>query len=124
MKLTTIGDFSRTIKFLIRMKQGDYLDRIRACCDKGVVALSRATPVDTGKTAEAWSYTIKTTAKGTVIYWTNSNIINGFNVAIGLQYGHATGFGGYVQGLDYINPAIRPVFESIANDIWQEVTRA
>lgn len=124
MKLTTIGDFSRTVKFLIRMKQGDYLDRIRACCDEGVVTLSRATPVDTGKTAEAWSYTIKTTAKGAVIYWTNSNVINGFNVAIGLQYGHGTGFGGYVQGLDYINPAIRPVFESIANDIWQEVTRA
>lgn len=106
------------------MKRGDYLERIKACCDEGVIALSRATPVDSGKTAESWSYTVKTTSKGVVVYWTNSNVINGFNVAIGLQYGHGTGTGGYVRGLDYINPAIRPVFESIANDIWQEVTRA
>lgn len=124
MKLTTIGDFSRTLKFLIKMNRGDYLDRIKACCDDGVIALSRATPVKTGKTAESWSYKVRTSAKGVVVYWTNSNIVNDFNVAIGLQYGHGTGNGGYVRGLDYINPAIRPVFESIANNIWQEVVNA
>ena len=124
MRLTSIGDFSRTLRFLIRMKRGDYLDRVKECCDRGVVALSRATPVKTGKTAESWSYTIKTSSSGMVIYWTNSNIVNGFNVAIGLQYGHGTGRGGYVRGLDYINPAMRPVFEEIANDIWQEVVKA
>ena len=124
MRLTSVGDFTRTMRFLMKMRRGDYLDRIRECCEKGVVALSRATPKDTGKTAESWSYDIKTSPQGAVIYWTNSNIVDGFNVAIGLQYGHGTGNGGYVQGLDYINPAIRPVFEEIANDIWQEVVRA
>lgn len=121
LRVISIGDFARTMKFLTKMKRGDYLDRVKYCCDKGVVALSRATPIDTGKTAESWSYEIKTTHSGMVIYWTNSNVIDGFNVAIGLQYGHGTGKGGYVRGLDYINPAIRPVFEEIADDIWREV---
>lgn len=124
MRLTVSGDFSRTDRFLARMRTGRYFDRIKSCCDAGVVALSKATPIDSGKTADSWSYIIKTTHKGLVVYWTNSNVINGFNVAIGLQYGHGTGTGGYVRGLDYINPAIRPVFEEIANDIWQEVVRS
>lgn len=121
LRITSIGDFARTMKFLTKMKRGDYLERVKNCCDKGVIALSRATPVDTGKTAESWSYEIKTTYTGMVVYWKNSNVINGFNVAIGLQYGHGTGNGGYVRGLDYINPAMRPVFEEIADDIWREV---
>lgn len=124
VRIVGIGDFKRTIQFLTKMKRGDYLDRVKACCDDGVVALSRATPVDTGKTAGAWSYEIKTTFSGLVVYWTNSNVINGFNVAVGLQYGHGTGTGGYVRGLDYINPAMRPVFEKIAEDIWLEVVSA
>lgn len=124
MHLVSIGDFSRTMRFLGRMRNGDYLDRIKACCDDGVVALSRATPIDSGKTADSWSYEIKQSVTGLTVYWTNSNVVNGFNVAIGLQYGHGTGSGGYVRGLDYINPAIRPVFEKIADDIWTEVVRA
>lgn len=124
LRIESIGDFAKTTRFLTRMKRGEYLAHIEECCEKGVVALSRATPVDSGKTSESWSYSIKSSADGTVVYWTNSNIVNGFNVAIGLQYGHGTGWGGYVQGLDYINPAIRPIFEEIATDIWQEVVRA
>ena len=124
MRLKSIGDFKRTLVFLTKMKRGDYLDRIKECCERGVVALSRATPIDTGKTAESWTYEVRTSSQGAVIYWKNDNVINGFNVAIGLQYGHGTRNGGYVRGLDYINPAIRPVFEEIADDIWREVVRA
>ena len=124
LHISSIGDFERTSRFLTKMKRGDYMDRIKECCERGVVALSRATPVETGKTAESWSYEIRTTFDGLVVYWTNANVINGFNVAVGLQYGHGTGTGGYVRGLDYINPAMRPVFEEIANDIWQEVVSA
>lgn len=124
LHISSIGDFERTIRFLTKMKRGDYMDRIKECCERGVVALSRATPVETGKTAESWSYEIRTTFDGLVVYWTNANVINGFNVSVGLQYGHGTGTGGYVRGLDYINPAMRPVFEEIANDIWQEVVSA
>lgn len=124
MRLVSIGDFSRTIRFLKKMHDGDYLDRINACCERGVVALKRATPVKTGKTADSWTYDIRVTFGGLIIYWNNSNVVDGFNVAIGLQYGHGTGTGGYVSGLDYINPAIRPVFEKIADDVWQEVVNA
>lgn len=124
LRLKSIGDFKRTLVFLTKMKRGDYLDRIKECCERGVIALSRATPIDTGKTAESWTYEVRTSSQGAVIYWKNDNVINGFNVAIGLQYGHGTRNGGYVRGLDYINPAIRPVFEEIADDIWREVVRA
>ena len=123
-KFSHVGDFANTMRFLTRMHRGDVLNRVRACCDDGVAALAAATPVDSGKTAASWSYEVKASSSGVVVYWTNSNIVDGFNVAIGLQYGHGTGWGGYVQGYDYINPAIRPVFEKIANDIWQEVVRA
>lgn len=118
------GSFEKTLAFLTRMKNGSLYKRIDEYCQEGVVALSRATPVNSGKTADSWAYEIKNTGDGIVVYWTNTNMVNGFNVAIGLQYGHGTGWGGYVKGLDYINPAIQPVFEEIANSIWQEVVRA
>ena len=124
IRIDVLGDFSKIDAFLSRMKGGDLYKRIDACCQEGVVALSRATPVQSGTTANSWSYEIKPSDSGMEIYWTNSNIVNGFNVAIGLQYGHGTGWGGYVRGIDYINPAMAPVFEKIADDIWQEVVRA
>lgn len=124
MRLTALGDFTRTIRFLGRMKRASYLSNIKDCCEKGVIALSRATPKDSGKTAELWSYEIRESPEGVIVYWTNNNIVDGFSIAIGLQYGHGTGTGGYVQGLDYINPAIRPIFDEIANEIWQEVVKA
>ncbi len=124
ISITHKGDFSKTEKFLERLKRQDMFKRLDACCRDGVVALERATPVDTGETAGSWSYEIHMGGDGVTIHWTNSNVVNGFNVAMGLQYGHGTGTGGYVKGTDYINPAMRPVFNKIAEDVWREVTRA
>ena len=90
----------------------------------GVQALRNATPVDSGATAEAWDYEIKRTRNYTEIVWTNSNINDGVPIAVILQYGHGTGTGGYVQGRDYINPAIRPIFDKIAEKAWKVVTSA
>ena len=87
-------------------------------------ALRESTPIDSGETANSWDYEIEMNGDSATITWTNSNIKEGwFNVAIMLQYGHGTGNGGYVHGIDYINPAMRPVFEKIAKDIWMEVIR-
>ena len=88
----------------------------------GVDALSAATPKDSGETASAWGYEIERDATGYSIHWTNDNINKGVNIAVILQYGHGTGTGGYVQATDYINPAMAPIFEQIANDAWNEVT--
>ena len=90
----------------------------------GVAALQANTPVDSGATAASWDYRILATSRGLSIVWTNSNDAGGTPVAILLQYGHGTGTGGYVVGRDYINPAIKPVFDRIANDVWKVVTSA
>jgi hypothetical protein len=90
---------------------------------EGVAALASATPVDSGLTASSWYYEIVRTNGSVTINFNNSNIQNGVPIAVILQYGHATGTGGYVQGRDYINPAIRPIFDRIANDAWREVTK-
>ena len=92
--------------------------------NQGVAALSSATPVDTGLTAASWYYEIEQKPGSTVITFCNSNIQNGIPIAIILQYGHATGNGGWVQGRDYINPALRPVFDKIAEKAWKEVTES
>ncbi len=89
----------------------------------GVKALSAATPVDTGKTAGSWSYEIIQKNQSVEIIWNNSNIQNGVPIAVILQYGHATKSGGWVQGRDYINPAIQPIFDQIAEEAWKEVTK-
>ncbi len=88
----------------------------------GVSALAAATPKDSGLTAASWGYEITHNRKETAIIFTNSNISNGVNIAIILQYGHGTGNGGYVAGRDYINPAIQPIFDKMANEAWREVT--
>ena len=87
-------------------------------------ALRAATPVDSGLTAESWTYEIEEKSGSITIWWLNENVVNGFNVAIGLQYGHGTGTGGWVQGYDYINPALRPIFDEIADNVWKEVQKA
>lgn len=89
---------------------------------EGVRALSSATPIDSGKTANSWDYEIKQYQGGARISWTNSNVVDGVPIAIILQYGHGTRNGGYVQGRDYINPAIQPIFDKLAKDVWEEVT--
>ena len=118
------GGFTKTERFLNRMKRREYLNVLDEFGRDGVQALRNATPVDSGATAEAWAYEIKRTRNYTEIVWTNSNINDGVPIAVILQYGHGTGTGGYVQGRDYINPAIRPVFDKIAEKAWKVVTSA
>ena len=124
LKINVKGDFNKTEKFLSRMKNKAYMNILERYAKKGVDALSSATPVDSGRTASSWSYEIKTSSNGMTIYWTNDNINKNVNIAIILQYGHGTRNGGYVQGRDYINPAIRPIFDQMSNDLWREVTKS
>lgn len=116
--------FTKTERFLNRMKRREYLNVLDEFGRDGVQALRNATPVDSGATAEAWDYEIKRARDYTEIVWTNSNINDGVPIAVILQYGHGTGTGGYVQGRDYINPAIRPIFDKIAEKAWKVVTSA
>ena len=117
------GDFSNVTKFLEKCKNSVKLGDLDKFGREGVAALSSATPKDTGKTASSWYYTIER-GKGTAsIVFNNSNIQNGIHIAIILQYGHGTGTGGWVEGRDYINPAIQPVFDQIAESAWEEVTK-
>lgn len=104
------------------MKEKRYLENLNRYGQEGVDALTAATPRDTGTTAESWSYEIKRTNNSVTIYWNNSNAPYGVPVAVLIQYGHATRNGGYVQGIDYINPALKPIFEKMAENIWREVT--
>lgn len=116
------GNFNKTENFLKKMSRTDFLTHLDKYGREGVRALSSATPMDTGLTANSWSYEIHSSGNTVTIYWTNSNVQSGVPIAVILQYGHGTRNGGYVQGRDYINPALRPVFDKIANDAWKEVT--
>lgn len=116
------GDLRRTKNFLIRNKKLDY-SILHKYGREGVEALSRATPVDTGLTANSWYYKINQNGGSVSLQFFNSNVQNGVPIAIIVQYGHGTGTGGYVQGIDYINPSIRPIFEDLLNEMWREVRR-
>ena len=116
------GNFKKTEKFLSEAQKGIFYRNLERYGQQGVLALASMTPLESGKTAVSWDYEIVHGENGVSIYWTNSNVQNGVNIAIILQYGHGTGTGGYVQGKDYINPAIRPIFDEIAQQIWKEVT--
>ena len=118
------GDFSRSIKWLQKLQRAEFYKRVNAIAAQGTSALASATPVDSSKTAQSWSHEVKITRTSCRIEWHNSNVNQGVPIAIILQYGHGTGTGGYVAGRDYINPAIRPIFEKIAEDVWKEVTRS
>lgn len=117
------GDWSKTTNFMKRLKQRKYLSSLDKYGQRGVDALSSATPVDTGKTANSWSYEIRKNDKKVSIVFKNSNIVNGVPIAIILQYGHGTRNGGWVEGRDYINPAIQPIFDEIVKEAWGEVTK-
>ena len=117
------GDFSKLTNFLEKAKEVAKLGDLDKYGKEGVAALSSATPVDTGLTAKSWSYEIVHNENSATISFTNSNIQNGVPIAIILQYGHATRNGGWVQGRDYINPAIQPIFDKIAENAWKEVTK-
>lgn len=115
------GDFSKTMDFLKRNKKFNVKD-LEKFGQMGVEALAAATPVDSGLTAQSWGYQIVEGKNSVSIQFTNSHIVDGVNIAIIIQYGHATGTGGYVQGRDFINPAIQPIFDRIVENAWKEVT--
>lgn len=117
------GDFRKTTNFLGRMSSQDIFSSLDRYARIGVSALASATPVESGKTASSWGYEIIKKRGNWTITWTNSHINAGVPIAIILQYGHGTGTGGYVAGRDYINPAIRPVFDAIAEAVWREVAK-
>lgn len=117
------GSFDRTEAWVRRMASGEIFDVLNRYGDVGKAALASATPVDSGLTASSWSSEVSKKGNTWEIIWSNSNEHSGVNVAIILQYGHGTGTGGYVAGRDYINPAIKPVFDQIAEAVWREVTR-
>lgn len=117
------GNFNKTEKSLQKMKTNNYKSILDKYGRQGVVALSAATPKDTGMTAASWSYKIVPNERGVALVWVNNHVEKGYaNIAILLQYGHGTRTGGYVQGRDYINPAMRPIFDNIAREAWKEVT--
>lgn len=116
------GSFKNTDKFFSRLTNLYYRNLLDKYAQEGVVALASATPIDTGETATSWDYTITETKSMIQITWTNSNIVDGVPIALVIQYGHATRNGGYVQGRDYINPAIVPIFDKILENVWREVT--
>lgn len=119
---STNGDWSKTDTFLKRLLKNDIRSILSRFGDEGVRALSSATPMDSGATAASWYYKVEAYQGGYSINWYNSNMNQGTNIAVIIQYGHGTGTGGWVQGRDYINPALRPVFDRIADEAWKAVT--
>jgi hypothetical protein len=120
----TKGSFKNMEAFLNRMSKGDIFAALNRYGQIGVSALASATPVDTGLTAGSWTFEVTKGGGSYSITWINTHQESGENIAILLQYGHGTGTGGYVAGRDYINPAIQPIFDQIANDVWKVVTSA
>lgn len=117
------GDFKQTEKLLKKSLGRDYMSVLEKYANQGVAALSAATPVDTGLTASSWGYRIIQNEGNISIIWENSNVQKGINIALILQYGHGTRNGGYVSGRDYINPALQPIFDKMADAAWKEVAR-
>lgn len=118
------GSFAKTERFLKSMQKLDVNKIVDSAAQKGVAALSKATPKESGLASTSWGYEITKTKSSITIGWTNSDVENGYPVAIMIQYGHGTGTGGWVQGIDYINPAMRPIFDEIAETVWKAVTSA
>lgn len=124
IKIKQSGDFRKTEMFLKKAYNMDFFKNLERYAREGVSALASSTPVDSGETAESWNYEIRKTKNEISIYWTNSNVNDGVPIAVLIQYGHGTKNGGYVLGRDFINPAIRPIFDKIAESVWKEVTSA
>lgn len=116
------GDFRHTEEFLKKIHSKNFQKILDDYGQLGVIRLAESTPKDTGLTAASWYYEIRYGKDEVAVVWKNSNIVKGYPIAIILQYGHGTGNGGYVRGIDYINPAMRPVFREMANAAWREVT--
>jgi hypothetical protein len=122
--MSTSGSFDRTLKFLSKMQSSDLYSGLEALAQKGVAALQSATPVDSGLASESWSYEIVRSPYGASISWVNTDRESGAKVVILIQYGHASKDGTFVSGRDFINPAIQPIFDEIANETWKKVTSA
>lgn len=118
------GDFSKLSKYFEKMKEAAKIGVLDKYGREGVAALSSATPVESGKTTSSWSYEIERQNGAVSIVFKNSNVNKGVPIAIILQLGHGTGTGGWVEGRDYINPAIQPIFDKLANEAWEEVIKA
>ena len=118
------GDFSKLTKYLNKVSKAADIRNLDKYGQRGVAALSSATPKDTGLTSSSWSYEIVQNKQSISIEFHNTNIQNGIPIAIILQYGHATKNGGWIEGRDYINPAIQPIFDEIVAEAWKEVTKA
>lgn len=124
VKYTYRGDLKKTRGFLDSLKRQDFLKHLDKYGQMGVKALREATPRDTGLTAESWDYVIEQGKDSVTITWTNSNTNRTIPIALLIQYGHATRKGGWVQGIDYINPALKPIFDQIAKSAWEEVRKS
>ena len=122
ISFTSKGDFSKTIKFLNKVKNVKINDILSKYGKIGVNALTQATPKDSGVTSRSWNYKIEVNNDNASIVWYNTNVVKGVNIAVILQYGHGTRNGGWVEGRDYINPAMKPIFDKIADQVWKEVT--
>lgn len=119
--ITHKGDFSKTLRFLRKIRSKEFYKQMDKYGQLGVEALSNATPKRSGKTASLWQYEIHSTGSSVEIVWANTNFNKNVNIAVIIQYGHGTRNGGYVKGIDYINPAMKPIFDEIADNVWQEV---
>ena len=118
------GNFDKTSNFFKAIVKGDYIKILEKYGQAGVDALREATPKRTGKTSESWSYSVKKTRKGVDLVWSNSNkTSNGLSIALLIQFGHGMPSGYYVEGIDYINPALKPIFDALGKDAWEEVSR-
>lgn len=122
IRIKTKGSWKKTESYLQRVKKFDPLPVLERYGEIGVNELQNATPVDTGLTAASWYYEIEKTKDGYILTWNNSNVVQGLSIAILIQYGHATQSGTYVQGVDYINPALKNIFDTIAVQLWREVS--
>ncbi|UVK58686.1 hypothetical protein SEA_ARGAN_24 [Arthrobacter phage Argan] len=124
ISFSSSGNFGKMDKFLKTVSRPDKFSQLESLAQQGVRALAAATPKDSGETASLWSVEVTHSRGRYTIHWKNSHVVDGAPIAILLQYGHGTGTGGYVAGRDYINPAIKPVFDSIADKAWKVVTSA
>ena len=122
--VSSSGSFAKTNHFLEAIKSDKIFSVLDAYGQKGVDLLSAATPIESGETAHSWFYEVVNQPGRHIIYWGNSHVEEGVNIAVILEYGHGTGTGGYVEGRDYINPALRPLFDKIIEDVWRQVTDA
>lgn len=121
ISVTVSGSYDQIDRWLAKIANGDMYDSLDPLAREGVNALAQATPIDSGLASTSWNYEIVRTKDSCKITWLNTDIESGFPVAVMLQYGYATGTGGYVPGRDYINPAMKPVFDAIADKIWKAV---